>query len=740
MTTVSAVVSPITPASRTPGDAQGWVEWLKQAIDPDWRHDEWDPAHWLFTGDLGNPRTAVWKCTTAACDAPAKARGQRCQLCEAAFEHSTLDVQAFAATYIPTRQATFPGVAAGRCIVGDDHEPCEFAALSQGLCESHYGLWIRYQRLHPGAPVGLQEWAATIARPRSAPVEGCVVGRCGEALQNGRGLCCYHYRRWKQDPDAEADPALWARRQSPFLRANQFSLLRLHPMLRWEFLYALQQRDVHGGKIDPPSVRATIRSFADLPSLVGIDEATALGMLTGKGINNESHAKELVRRVRFGYDAYHGINQTDKEIWDLAIAGVASDLARSGRRRQPGTADFTEIGQRWFRNVVLAWARSTDPDSRLLGITLTACVRASAALNHRPGGGHDPTTLRLADLDAIVDAFQTLRKQDGTPYSRQYRSRQLRVFFEVLDFGRRAELMNQVPGSFARNAGHRILGEEPNEDEIGKALPESVIQQLDTHLERLGRDFPHGRLPEDDVAAMMRTIYVLLRDTGRRTREIASLRRDCLECLDGDYNLIWDNSKGRRNRRRLPITAQTAQAIQAWQDHRARLPAPTQSREYLFPAATDDSSAPHMSAWIIARAIRLWADAIPVLHSEVPGPDGQPVPFDRALIFPYAFRHSFAQRHADAGTPIDVIKELMDHREASTTAGYYTVSLQRKRAAVQAMRLQVVDRSGHPAPMASDVAYEARSVAVPFGNCIEPSNVKAGGKACPIRFQCAGCG
>jgi hypothetical protein len=37
-------------------------------------------------------------------------------------------------------------------------------------------------------------------------------------------------------------------------------------------------------------------------------------------------------------------------------------------------------------------------------------------------------------------------------------------------------------------------------------------------------------------------------------------------------------------------------------------------------------------------------------------------------------------------------------------------------------------------------AYELRSVSVPFGNCREPSNVKAGGKACPIRFQCAGCG
>ena len=29
---------------------------------------------------------------------------------------------------------------------------------------------------------------------------------------------------------------------------------------------------------------------------------------------------------------------------------------------------------------------------------------------------------------------------------------------------------------------------------------------------------------------------------------------------------------------------------------------------------------------------------------------------------------------------------------------------------------------------------------MPFGNCTEPSNVKAGGGACPIRFQCAGCG
>jgi hypothetical protein len=55
------------------------------------------------------------------------------------------------------------------------------------------------------------------------------------------------------------------------------------------------------------------------------------------------------------------------------------------------------------------------------------------------------------------------------------------------------------------------------------------------------------------------------------------------------------------------------------------------------------------------------------------------------------------------------------------------------------MRLRTLDRRGKAAPMTSATAYEARSVAVPFGNCIDPSNVKAGGKACPLRFQCAAC-
>ena len=35
--------------------------------------------------------------------------------------------------------------------------------------------------------------------------------------------------------------------------------------------------------------------------------------------------------------------------------------------------------------------------------------------------------------------------------------------------------------------------------------------------------------------------------------------------------------------------------------------------------------------------------------------------------------------------------------------------------------------------------YAVGEVAVPYGTCTEPSNVQAGGGACPVRFRCAGC-
>src|SRR5258707_6278715 len=82
----------------------------------------------------------------------------------------------------------------------------------------------------------------------------------------------------------------------------------------------------------------------------------------------------------------------------------------------------------------------------------------------------------------------------------------------------------------------------------------------------------------------------------------------------------------------------------------------------------------------------------------------------------------------------------MDHASVTTTMGYHQVSLRRKQQAIRSVGPLATDAAGNPAPFTSATAYQRASVAVPFGNCTEPSNVKAGGGACPIRFQCAGCG
>ena len=120
--------------------------------------------------------------------------------------------------------------------------------------------------------------------------------------------------------------------------------------------------------------------------------------------------------------------------------------------------------------------------------------------------------------------------------------------------------------------------------------------------------------------------------------------------------------------------------------------------------------------------------------------------FDKTRIVPYAWRHSYAQRHADAGVPIDVLAELLDHRNLNVTRRYYRVGEDRRRAAVDTVTALSFDRHGNriwrdaQALLESEHArYAIGEVAVPYGTCSEPSNVQAGGGACPVRFRCIGC-
>lgn len=62
-------------------DARAWRDWLGERIEDQWRPGEWDPEHWLFTGDLDNPRTSSSTCRTRRCDQVVISGNTFCTLC-----------------------------------------------------------------------------------------------------------------------------------------------------------------------------------------------------------------------------------------------------------------------------------------------------------------------------------------------------------------------------------------------------------------------------------------------------------------------------------------------------------------------------------------------------------------------------------------------------------------------------------------------------------------------------------
>lgn len=718
-----------TDADRGLGSNTGWLEWLAARIETGWRPDEWDGSLWLFTGNLDSERTAAWRCRTPGCPTPARSFNGRCLSCRRSRSTAGLSDEEF--DRAPLRRPTRP-VARGVCTVPG----CERELDCRGLCRRHAHDW----RKAGGGPV--EEFIAA-AQPlrRRAP---CLVASCGREGVTRHGLCKFHGNRLKRRPGggslSREELAAWVATETPRIADHQFSLAGLPHLVRLELLYALQRRDEAPPSLDPLQVRVLISRLDGASSILGADPEAVCESV---GVQYNSTSKGLFRDLRRHLDRawtqYTGIDPYAGDVWRVELL----DLQSNGSRRWPateGTVDFAVIELRWLREVLKVWARNTRPFLQGLRQALRACRVASQTL---VASGHaDPATLGAGDFVLVEQAIAEQRRTDGTLHSASYRRQLLRVFHQVIEHARTNALMTEVPDPFRPSQRRHRLIEDTNEEQLGKALPERVIGQLDQHLSLLGPTGPHGSMSAADLRAMHQTIYQILRDTGRRPGEIVSLKVGCIEMIDGQYNLIYDNHKAARLRRRLPVTTETAEIVTAWQRRRAQLPTAPATRQWLFPSPLLRSrqARGHLIASSIGVAFRYWTRSIPKIDGELLGPDGTPLPFDRSLITPYVLRHSYAQRHADAGVPVDVLKELLDHRSIQTTLGYYSITHKRKQEAIRAVGSLAIDASGNPSAFADPLAYERASVSVPFGNCTEPSNVKAGGGNCPIRFQCAGCG
>ncbi len=657
-------------------------------------------------------------------------------VCRREFKASGVNLEQFAAEHVPVRLKARAGRLDRPCQVNRDGTRCGRLAHCRDLCHAHHSAWLHRRLRNPN--LALEDWLSE-AIPYPAEERSCCVPMCEQQVFGRRELCRYHYYRHLRD-DPARPAAEWAATATPYLTGGQFSLLPLRPLVRAELLYVLQRRDARGGVINPKVVRMLVTALAARTHLVGVPAAQLLPGSSGRRTEVTGHLNEIARWLTIGHEQMTEVEPTRQLVWDLRNLDLRDDPRSRGVRMRSGEADFTRISQPWLRELTMHRCHAYTTSGKIRQ-TLTAVEVASRRLETTADGGHDRASLGAQHLAAITEAFRTWSHPDGRARSNTRRYVGLETVMSLLDFGRRAGLMDDIPSAFTRDrAVHRLQLDKPASDENGKAIPEPIIAELDRHLDSLTCCVTYPGWSPEQVTHMMRTLYIVLRDTGRRPREVCTLRMDCLDHDRDGTLLIWDNHKAHRRRRRLPVTAPTATAIADWREARRGLHGGDRRDDYLFPARTPDLPDPYFTTKNLADSLRAWVDAIPELPSDTVDAHGRREPFDRRRIYPYAFRHSYAQRHADADVPIDVLRDLMDHKQISTTQTYYRVTLKRKRDAVRTLRLQVVDRTGRPTATGSNIAYELRSVAAPFGNCTEPSNVKAGGGACPIRFQCAGCG
>ena len=209
--------------------------------------------------------------------------------------------------------------------------------------------------------------------------------------------------------------------------------------------------------------------------------------------------RDLLRHLDRAWAEHSGADPFAGDVWQVELLGLHANASRRWPATQ-GVIDFEMIEPPWLREIVKDWARTTRPYLQRLRETLRACQAASHALV--TAGRTDPATLGAGDFTRIIDAISAQRRADGTLYSASHRNLLLYQFCQVIEHGRGSGLMAAVPDQFRPAHRHRVR-DEPNEDELGKALPDTVIRQLDARLDaaRPGRPgrVAHRHRPATDA-------------------------------------------------------------------------------------------------------------------------------------------------------------------------------------------------------------------------------------------------
>lgn len=701
-------------SSEGAGSQEEYLEQLLDALDLPWlKKLGWNPDSEEFRPPRDHPLLGVKKCIRIGCDASVVSKvGDFCDLCSIERKKQGLAEDEFAKIPRIYKNLRNSACAVPKCI-RKRHDQ------KTGFCATHRRHFIASSSQSPR--VWIRDGNPYVPDFQAV----CMQTSCTFGAEGAHGLCATHLTRWTYYvrkhgvQNNEENRRSWAEHIAVNHQEFYVVLKGLNPVVKAEILLAIQIRT----KAEKRTVLARLRHVERLARRW---EISSIGQLQGYVTRTDviSFVNSIVTIIHQNISRFD--TEIERDVWNLGIFGL------SGRLDFRGITIYELREAAKFvcaHEIPLHRGRQRDVTAREWIRTLTLLTSSIVGSFSTPPR-IDQLTRR--HIDIYFAALSSLVARNEINESTRVRRIQfLRRFLEevrALGLTRTGEILEGLDDTF-----HIKRGETPSRSRtnfskfvIPSEIMEIVLQNIDTLETRSG----------STTANALRVMI----DTGRRPDEVLRLRWDCLFKNDSDqWSLEYDDTKNQRLNLRLPITKDTARVLMAQKDSvRKRFDTNTADLA-LFPREYGNLSGTRpMPAKSFTDAHRKFIDRIGHLLKTETGP------YDPKRITPYCYRHTYTQRHADASVSPDVLRDLLGHRSMNTTMGYYVVTEKRVRDAVQRVAAHQVAPQVDLEPLIrvspEDVSRNLVSqVAVPFGSCLEPSNVKALGQACPYKFTCLGC-
>lgn len=735
---------------QSPGaSSRDWIDHLKSLIDFSWRPEEFDRSALTFVPIKENLRTNMGICLRPGCGVNLH-RGIVCAICRPTWKAartSGKSVEQWVASVEPRER---------RLIRTDCQiEGCPRTHQSLGLCRSH-GASFRVVRLAAGGDITVDSWIGTHKPQPRPPLDECKFLGCDVDADGRKLLCVGHgtnFRSWqikhnspttteaewlseKYEPPLSMKPLVTAVSKVATLFAE------LPEPARWELLYAVQARDkTERANLWPHEIRSAYRSIlkSKLTSLVGL---SGLGMET-KDPNFKASVnqwQEVIARTR---REWTGVDDRDPRI--LYIAELELDDNPSRRYGDRAKIDLRGIETPWLLVAVDRYIRTHATGVQEADQIARVWTVADSTIRNR---GVSSESLGVSDMDAIVKATRD-RWKSGRAARASMQSLE-----RLTEFARLDEDLEQfwatIPKRFAIDRRrHFTVGSTrkngPRAEANGEPfrfVPQPIVDWLMDHLHLLKR---HDEYATAEARAML---YIHER-TGRRTGETGKLRDNCISFDSaGSPYLEWERGKPPYTfGPRLPIHQETYDVITQWQEIKKEHGVES---KWLFPSRSTRyrHADRHIGTTFLSLILSGFIETVIAeapYEASVEGVEGNLVQFDLRTIDPYAFRHAFAQRLADATdsdgrptTPPDVLQSFMDHQSFDTTMAYYEVTAKRRKRTMDSLPARRVNLLGSVVNIDRERDGFTK-IAVTLGHCSEPHNVAAGGHGCMIDHACESC-